>query len=305
MADGVDETQIGTEGSGDAVPGAVGSDAAVQEYEIGGERLTREQLEEAVETWRDRDAWEASFKQRDQRHAAVRSAVEAGFGKKMTDFDDADLRDLKAFGLINSKLKAEPQFAKAWEESLVEAYKKAGMSGGEAKAQAKEDVAAAKAGEPVKLPAEVQAKLGRIDNIESMIVEQGMTQFRGVLENDVKSAIGKYAGDLGKFHPMVRMGVLQGIAGYTDVELLEKYQSGELQREVAQLARSTAKTIREHLGVKAEAAGAAVDKGKAGSAPAPTRGGGVAEKVEATEPQMGKGLKGMTSRLMKDLGGRV
>lgn len=305
MPVGVDETIIGAEGSQEeAVPGVEGSDAAsVGGYESGGEKFTAEQMQEAIEAWRDRDAWEASFKQRDQRHAAVRGAIESGFGKKMTDFDEADLRDLKAFGLINEKLRAEPQFAKAWEESLVAAYKQAGLSTTEAKKAADADVAKAEAGGPAKLPEEVMSRLKRVDDFESMIVQQGLTQFEGVLEKEIAEVIGKYAADLGQFSPMLRNMVLQGISGYTNVELLEKHQSGELKRELNGLARGSTKTVRDYLGQKAGAAGAAVDKGKLNAAPGPAR-GGAAEKVEVVEPKGGSGMSQQTKRFLRDMGDR-
>ena len=295
-----EEIQPG-EGSGEtAVPAGAGSDAAGG-FEIDGEKYTPEQLKEALEAHRDRDAWEAAYKQRDQRHAGVRNAIEQGFGKKLTDMDAQDLRDLAAFGMINQKLRAEPAFAKAWEESLVEAYRKAGLSPGAAKTAAKEDVAAAKTGDAAKLPPEVEAKLGRVDAIENMIVEQGLAQFQGVLEKDVKGLLDQYAKDLTPFHPMVRTMILQGIAGYTDVELLEKYQSGELKREMVGLAKAGAKQVRDWTAQKGTDAGAALRAGKDGAPPAPTK-GGTAERVVEPEYRPGRGLRNMTDRLLKELG---
>lgn len=307
MSVGPDVTLVGTEGSLETVPGTEGSDvgASGQGYDIDGEKFTDEQIREAIEAQRDRDTWEASYKQRDQKNAALRGAVEAGFGKKITDLDENDLRDLKAFGLINAKLRAEPAFAKAWEESLVNAYRKAGATPAAAEAAAAKDVAAAKSGEPVKLPDEVTKRLGKIDDFENMIVEQGLTQFQGRLEVDIKGAIDKAAGDLtGKFGPMLRNMVLQNLQGYSDVELLEGYQSGALQREIAKVSRESAKTVREWLAEKGQAAGDRLAASKGNAAPAPTKGGGTAERVDVAEAKPGAGLGRMTDRFIRDLGPR-
>lgn len=304
MGVGPDGTLFGAEGSQEAVPGTEGSDAAVsgQGYGVDGEQFTDEQVREAIEAWRDRDAWEASFKQRDQKNAALRGAVELGFGKKVADFDENDLRDLKAFGLINAKLRAEPAFAQAWEESLIEAYRKAGATPRQAEQAAAHDVAAAKAGEPAKLPDEVTSRLKKIDDFESMVVEQGLTQFQGQLEVDIKGVVDKAAGDLtGKFYPLLRNMVLQGIAGHSDVELLEAYQSGTLQRELNGLAREAAKTVRSYLDEKGQAAGARLAASKSNAAPAPTK-GVVGETVTVPEFKPGGGLGRFHDRMRQGLG---
>lgn len=280
-----------------------GADAGLGEgFDLDGERYTPEQLREAIEAQKDRDAWEAAFKQRDMRFAGVRKAIENGFGKQLSQFDDTDLRDLHAFGLINAKMRAEPEFAKAWQSSLVEAYKQAGMPTGQAKAQAARDVKAAEDGQgqpKADLPPEVMQRLQRVDTIENMIVQQGLAQFQTTLEGDIKDVIGATAKDLGKFHPMIRNMVLQGIAGYTDVELLERYQSGQLKQELTQLARQSAKTVRGWTSDKQTEVGDKVRAGKSGAAPGPAR-GGTAERVVEEVPKPGRGLRSMADRLLKE-----
>lgn len=302
-----DERDVTTdvdEGSGAAtVPATGGSDAAGG-FAYDGENFSPEQLQEAIEAWRDRDAWNASFKQRDQRDAAVREAIKAGFGKNLAEFDDKDLLDLKSFGLLNTKLKSDPQFYKAWEESLVEAYRKAGASVGEAKTAARQDVVAAKTNEPAsgKLSPEVESRLKRIDDFENMVVEQGLQQFEGQLETDIRNVINKAAGDLsGKFYPLLRSLVLQGLSGKGDVELLEAYQNGTLQREIAGHARSAAKTLREHLAEKGQAVGDALAVSKLRAAPAPTK-GGVGERVDSVELRPGGGLNRFHEKMRVGLG---
>jgi hypothetical protein len=292
----------GDEGSGEAaVPSPAGSDATGG-YDYDGEKFTPEQLNEAIEAWRDKDAWNASFKQRDQRDAAVRDALKTGFGKNLSDFDEKDLLDLKSFGLLNTKIRTDPGFARAWEESLVDAYKRAGASKGQAESAAAKDVAAAKAGEPAKLPEEVQSRLKRIDDFENMVVEQGLAQFESRLETDIRGAIDKAAGDLtGKFYPLLRSIVLQGLSGKSDVQLLEAHQSGTLGREVAGLARGAAKTLREHLAGKSQAVGDALAASKSNAAPAPSK-GGVAERVDTVELKPGGGMSRFHDKLRAGLG---
>lgn len=304
MSVGPDGTVVGAESSPEgAVSGEAGSDAAGgQGFTYDGETFNQEQLQEAIEAMRDRKTWDAAYKQRDQKHAAVRDAVQSGFGKNLADLDENDLRDLKAMGLINAKLRAEPTFAKAWEESLIEAYKKAGLSGGQAAMAAQKDVAAAKGGEPAKLPEEVTARLRRIDDFENMVVEQGLAQFEGQLEVGIKGAIDKAAGDLtGHFYPLLRSLVLQGLSGYSDVELLTKAQDGSLSRELAGLSREAAKTVRGYTQSEKKAAGDALAASKTGSAPAPLK-GGTAEKVDETLLKPGGGLSAFHNKMRQGFG---
>lgn len=297
------ETVAVAEGSPEgAVPGDAGSDAASgteKGFEHDGETYTPEQLKEAIEAWRDRDAWNTAFKQRDQRLAGVRDSIQAGFGKKWTDLDDKDLMDLKAMGLINAKLRTEPAFARAWEESLIAAYKQAGLSTGEAKAAAGADVAAAKAGEPAKLPADIEKRIGALENT---FVEERLTQFENRLDGDIKTSIDKVAGDLtGRFYPFLRERVLQGLSKYDDAELIEKHRDGTLIREVASLSREAAKALREYLDEKKQSAGAALGAAKGGAAPAPVK-GEVGERVEVPELRMGAGMSTMHEKMRQGLG---
>jgi hypothetical protein len=298
----VDETQPGAGGEPAAGTGsdATGGDDFSYDYE--GEKYSRDKLNEAIEALRDRDAWNASYKQRDQREASIRDAIQSGFGKKMSEFTDRDLLDLKSIGLINSRISSDPRFAQAWEKALFEAYKATGATTQQAKEAVREDVAAAKAGEPAKLPDEVTSRLKRIDDFESMVVEQGLAQFENTLEGELKTAIDKVGGDLtGKFYPLLRSMVLQGLAGHSDVELLESFQSGALQREVLGLARDAAKTVRGFLADKNQATGAAVAAAKTGAAPAPTR-GGVGERVDAVELKPGGGMSRFHEKFRVGLG---
>ena len=295
------ETELVTEGSQDeAVPGAAGSDAATEQgFSLDGENFTPEQMREAIESWRDRDAWNASFKQRDQRLAGVRDSVQAGFGKKWTDLDEQDLMDLKAMGLVNAKLRSEPAFAKAWEESLIAAYKQAGASPSAAREAAGADVAAAKAGEPAKLPSEIDRRVGALENV---LIEQSLTQFEGRLDGDIKTSIDKVAGDLaGRFYPFLRGQVLHGLSGYSDADIVEKHRDGTLAREVVNLARGAAKTLREYLAEKGQAAGAALTAAKDGAAPAPVK-GEVGERVEGLEYKAGAGMSKFHDKMRVGLG---
>lgn len=305
----VDETQIADQGSGDAtVPAVTGSDATgagTSAYEYDGEKFNKDQMSDAIEAWRDREAWNASFKQRDQRDAAVRDAISAGFGKKLHEFDEKDLMDLKSFGLINSRLRSDPNFARIWEDTLINAYKQAGASTRDATAAARQDVADAKTGQPAgpaKLSPEVEGRLKRIDDFENMVVEQGLAQFQTQLEGDIKGSIDKVAGDVsGRFYPMIRNMVLQGLSGHTDVELLEKYQDGTLAREITKLSKEAAKTVRDFLEEKGQSQGAAVAAGKLGVPPAPAK-GGVGEAVTALEMRPGSGMTRFNERLRRGLG---
>lgn len=287
----------------ETVPGE-GSSDAVGEFEIDGEKFTAEQLREAIEAWRDRSAWEQAYKQRDQRFAAVRNAIEAGFGKRLSDLTPSDIRDIQAMGIINAKIREEPAFARAWEESLFEAYRKAGLTAGQAREAAKQDVADAKAGEAARLPEDVLARLRKVDELENLYIEQSLEQFRNLLEDEIQGSIQKFAGDLAqRFGPTVRMMVLHGIQGYSDVELLEKYRDGELQREIAALARQSAQALRDHLSEGSASKAQALQKAKEGVPPVPFK-GGAAEPVEEPEPKPGAGLARMTERFRRSFVGR-
>jgi len=298
----LDGTQVDGQSSGDSTVTATvdGSDAAAGGYEIDGEKFTDEEIRSAVDALRNRDAWESAYKQRDQRFAAVRGAVEAGFGKRLTDLTEDEVRDLQAMGLINTRLRSDPNFARAWEESLFEAYKKAGLSSGQAAQAARQDVREAQK-TSASLSPEVEARLKKVDDLESLYVEQGLTQFQNMLEGELGSIIAKHAGDLAKnFGPTVRMMILQGIQGYSDVELLEMWQGGQLQREMATLARDSVKTLRGHLSAGDVDKARALQRAKEGTAPAPLK-GGVAEQSDVVEPRLGAGLSYMTDRLRKSM----
>lgn len=321
MLDAEHVTQEGAEGSlfpetGETVPSAdvaAGSDESA--VEIDGERYTLAQLKEAVEALRARDQWESAYKQRDQKFAKVRDVVEAAFGKKIKDLTDADLYDLRAFGLFNLKLQTDAQFRNKWLRTLTEAltgeYEQAGMAPREAARRAQADVRAAAAAQASGDQDALQRLEARLANLERSLTarEQAMQQEQALAELQehvgatLDDAVKKAAADMPGYHLFLKRHILYYLDGYSDAELAEMAESGELERLIAGLAKQGVQLVKESQeAALKERARAMAEKDNA--PPTPMKGsGGVGEQTaKGIEPRRGAGLSQMTRRMMEALG---
>lgn len=265
------------------------------------------QPEATPEQWKqaydNRQSWERSLKQKDQKYASVRRVLETAFGRGIDQWNQVDMSDLQAFAMINQRVRSDPEFAKRWHKSLTETFQESGETKAEAQQHATQVVQAVKDGQqpaqPQQAPQPQQPQipkeiLDRLNRMEQIAVQQEMTRLEGNLWDELGSQIGVVAPDLTEYGPLIEEQALHSLFFHSDTELMQRAQDGTLPQLVGHYVKQASDRIRglnqQHLSKQAEA------RSKK-SATAPTPFGAAAQTPAGPSPetlsveQMGQRLK--------------
>lgn len=279
-------------GEGGEAAATATEEAAVQAdtYEIDGETYAVDDLRAALDSHRNRETWERAYKQRDMTMAGARKGIERAFGKPVADLDENDLEDLRAFGELNTRLRTDSEFKRAYKQRVAELWEERGLSPAAARQVAEEQTEEAAAA----VPSEVTK---RIERLEEMIQERTLTDLANTIEGTVSSVLQKVATDMPKWHRRLRKDILGSLLDREDEELMELAERGELAKTIQQLAAAEIRQLKADLGEELKGQGKAVAAGKAGSGTAPFRGGAAAPAATEPAPEPGQGLAAFHKRM--------
>lgn len=295
-------------------------------YDIDGEKFSIDDVRGWRDAYENRASWQKALTHESQSNARWRTAVEGAFGKSIRDLDANDLADIQAFGLFNTKLRADHEFARAWQDALTQAYQGRGATPAQAQRQAAQDVAQAKAEAapgvqvstqaqtaPQTLPVQVQTQIPpqidprliqRIDRIENLALRRELDNLAGHIENEISGHMGQIAQDIPEWNGAIREMVLHGLLGYDDSELLQMAYSGDLSREINVLADDAVRKVRGYATRALKEQAESARRSKSVAAPTPFKG---AAGTPAAEPMpeaiRGRGLNSFADRLRRSLQG--
>jgi hypothetical protein len=235
------------EGSHEAVPSTDSTDGGQVE---GQQQGTPEDWKQAYE---NRQSWERSYKQKDQRFAKVRNVLETAFGRGMDEWNAIDFTDLQAFSMLNQRIRNDPEFAQRWHSALTQTFQESGATKAEASQKASEvmniqrEAAKAQPQQPqqpqkTEIPKEY---LERMNRLEQIAIQQEFNALENNLWGELDGQVTAIASDLKEdFGDLIEEQALQGLFFHSDQELIARAHDGTLPQLVGAYVKRASDRIR-------------------------------------------------------------